>query len=329
MKNLYITKSGDLKRKDNTLIFKNKTIKKIIPIEGIETIYAVGQINTNSKLLTYLQQNKITLHFFNYYGYYTGTFYPREAYVSGNLFIKQVEHYKDNNKRIIIARKIVEGIAQNLKNTLRHYSKHGTNINKIYNLIDINCKNLQQTDNIKKILLYEGKIWDSFYQTLKAILNEFEFNKRVKRPPDNPINTMISFGNSLLYTRVLSQMYYTQLNPTISYLHEPFERRFSLALDIAEVFKPNIVFKTILKLVNKGMIKREDFDQTVEFCHLNESGRNKFMQEFDKRLTKTKKHPTLKRKVSNQHLIKLEAYKLIKHLLEEKEYKPFNFKTWS
>ncbi len=329
MKNLYITKSGDLKRKDNTLIFKNEVIKKVIPIEGIETIYAVGQINTNSKLLTYLQQNKITIHFFNYYGYYTGSFYPREAYVSGNLFIKQVEHYQDNNKRIIIAQKIVEGIAQNLKNTLRHYSKHGAEINKIYDLINTSCKNLKHTKNIKKILLYEGQIWDNFYQTLKVILNDFEFNKRVKRPPDNPINTMISFGNSLLYTRVLSQIYYTQLNPTISYLHEPFERRFSLALDIAEVFKPNIVFKTILKLVNKRMISREHFDKTVEFCHLNEEGRKIFLLEFDKRLTKTKKHPNLKRKVSSQHLIKLEAYKLIKHLFEEKEYLPFNLKKWA
>ena len=70
-------------------------------------------------------------------------------------------------------------------------------------------------------------------------------NKRVKRPPDNPINALISFGNTLLYTKTISAIYRTHLDQRISYLHEPSEGRFSLSLDISEVFKPVIVYKTI------------------------------------------------------------------------------------
>ncbi len=76
-------------------------------------------------------------------------------------------------------------------------------------------------------------------------------NKRVKRPPDNPINALVSFGNTLLYTKTISSIYETHLNQTISFLHSPREGRFSLSLDISEAFKPIIVFKTIFDLVGK------------------------------------------------------------------------------
>ena len=86
-------------------------------------------------------------------------------------------------------------------------------------------------------------------------------NKRVKRPPDNPINALISFGNTLLYTKTISAIYQTHLNQSISFLHEPTEQRFSLSLDLSEVFKPIIVFKTIFELVNtKRLTVEKHFD---------------------------------------------------------------------
>jgi len=90
-KNLYITQSGTLKRKDNTLLFKNEETKKVIPISGVETVYGFGELSINSKLLDFFSQNNIIFHHFNYYDYYSGTYYPREKHVSGKLLVKQVE----------------------------------------------------------------------------------------------------------------------------------------------------------------------------------------------------------------------------------------------
>jgi len=79
---------------------------------------------------------------------------------------------------------------------------------------------------------------ERYYHAWRHILAEgWAFTQRVRRPPDNEINALISFGNSMLYTVCLSEIYRTQLTPTISYLHEPGARRFSLALDISEIFK--------------------------------------------------------------------------------------------
>lgn len=140
------------------------------------------------------------------------------------------------------------------------------------------------------------------------------------------INCLISFGNSLLYTNTLSEIYHTQLNPTISYLHEPSERRFSLSLDLSEIFKPILVDRIIFKLVNNRMLGEEDFLDELNFCYLNDRGRRTFLAEWDEKLRTTIKHPLLKRKVSYQRLIRLECYRLIKHLLGDKPY--VAFRAW-
>lgn len=323
-KNFYITRSGTLSRKDNTLLFKNEVTSKTIPIIGIENIYLLGEVNINSKLLSFLAENKITCHFFNYYGYYTGSFYPKETYLSGKLLIKQVEHYIDLQKRLIIARKIVTGIGENLATILTHYYKHSQINSKVITKIRNSIKKLDRAKSIFEILQIEGEIWSTFYSCFNTILlDEFEFKARVKRPPDNPVNALISFGNSLLYSKVTSKIYHTQLNPTLSYLHEPGEMRFSLSLDIAEVFKPSITFQTIFKLINKRMLKAEHFNQELNFCILSEEGRRIFIEEFENKISETYDHPVLKRKYSFDGLIKLELYKLMKHLMEEKEYEPY------
>ena len=88
----YLYKSGRLQRKDNTLeiVYKDNT-KKSIPVERVDDIYIMTELDFNTSLLNFLSQFGINVHFFNYYGFYTGTYYPKEALVSGKLLIKKVE----------------------------------------------------------------------------------------------------------------------------------------------------------------------------------------------------------------------------------------------
>ncbi len=150
-------------------------------------------------------------------------------------------------------------------------------------------------------------------------------NKRVKRPPDNPINAMISFGNSLLYAKTITVIYHTHLDQRISFLHTPTERRFSLSLDISESFKPIIVFRTIFELVNRKRIKADKhFEKKMNYCLLNEEGRNIFIEAFEERLDSVFEHTKLKRKTSYHNAIKLDCYKLIKTIVEDQSFIPFD-----
>ncbi len=150
--------------------------------------------------------------------------------------------------------------------------------------------------------------------------------QRNKQPPSNEVNALISFINSLCYTLCLDMIHHTQLNPTISFLHQPGTRRYSLALDIAEIFKPILVDRLIFSLLNKKQVQHNDFDFKLNYCLLKDTGRKTVVKAWDEKLNETIKHRSLGRNVSYKHLVKLECYKLSKHILGIEEYKPF--KAW-
>jgi CRISPR-associated protein Cas1 len=138
---------------------------------------------------------------------------------------------------------------------------------------------------------------------------------------------MISFGNSILYAKTISIIYNTHLTQSVSFLHSPSSGRFSLSLDLSEGFKPIIVYKTIFDLVNNRKIKvNEHFEKDLNYCLLNEKGREIFIKALEDRLDSVKEHTRLKRKVSIKTLIKLDAYKLLKYILEDKEFEFYNAK---
>lgn len=328
MENYYLFANGELKRKDNniSIITEDKGTKDL-KIEVMNDIYLFGEISTNTKCINYLGQMKVPVHFFNYYGFYTGSFYPKETNVSGNLLIKQVEYYTDNGKRSEIAKEFIESAAFNIYRNLRYYNGRGKDLENVMGQIKGLQKELSKAENVNEIMGIEGNIRKVYYSAWKDIINqEIDFEKRVKRPPDNMINTLISFINSLIYTTCLSEIYKTQLNPTISYLHSAGERRFSLCLDVAEIFKPLIGDRLIFSLLNKNMITEKDFEKGSNFYYLKENGRKKILKEYDERLKQTIKHKDLGREVSYSYLIRLECYKIIKHILGDKKYE--GFKMW-
>ena len=146
---------------------------------------------------------------------------------------------------------------------------------------------------------------------------------RTKQPPENEVNALISFGNMMCYTETLKAIYNTQLNPTISFLHSPGDRRYSLCLDVSEVFKPIIVDRVIFKVLNKRILGKSDFDMKLNKCILSESGKKSFVKAMEDRYNETFLHRALGRNVSFKHLIKLECYKLVKDIMGLEEYKPF------
>lgn len=315
-KNYYILSEGILKRKENTIYFVSEKGKKPIPINKVYSIYAYGQITFSSQVMSLLSKNGVPIHFFNYYGFYSGSYYPRETLLSGDLLVKQADYYLNIQKRLELAKLFVEGAANNILKVLAYY--------KIENNIKETLSELNSTNKITEIMNIEGRIRLEYYSKFDEILpDDFKMEGRSRQPPKNMINSLISFGNSMMYSTVLTELYNTQLNPTISYLHEPSERRFSLSLDLSEIFKPIFVDRLIFYRVNKRMLSKKDFNEDLNCCLLNDKGRNKFIKEYNKRLEKTIKHKKLKKNVSYQRLIRLEAYKLKKHILGIEKYDPF------
>lgn len=324
-KSIYVYTNGQLSRKDNTIRFIDENnATRDLPVEQVSEIYVMSQMDLNTAFLNLASQNKIMLHFFNYYDFYIGSFYPREQYLAGNLLVKQSEYYLDYNKRIELAKAFIEAASFNIYRNLRYYNGRGKDLQQSMDNIVGLRKAIENCKTIQELMGVEGNIRKEYYSTWNTIVSQnINFQKRVMNPPDNYINSLISYVNSLIYTKTLSQIYRTQLNPTISYLHEPGVRRFSLCLDISEIFKPLIGDRLIFSLLNRNQITEKSFTKELNGLHLTKEASRTITEELDHRLKKTIFHRELEKDVSYEYLMRLEVYKLIKHILGEKQYKGF------
>jgi len=395
MKNYYVLSNGRVRREHNTVTIENAAgEKKPIPVEDVDSLYLFGEVDLNTRFLNFLSQKKIPLHVFNYYGFYSGSYYPREYLHSGYLLVHQVRHYCEEAPRLALAKEIVRGAAHSLLRNIAYYShrKSGrlaeagedrdpegeigaealpqtgvpqdaeveaaidtapdlpdpesgpdaedpfapildpqpsmdnpqSSIGDFGDTISGLAARIDAQTAVNSLRGIEGKMRGCYYQAWRHILNEdWAFDRRVRRPPDNEINALISFGNSVLYTVCLSEIYRTQLTPTISYLHEPGARRFSLALDLSEIFKPLLVDRAIFRLINTGQLRPEHFDRSLGGCYLVDTGKKLFLSALEERMAATIKHRRLDRHVSYRHLIRLECYKLIRHLTDVEPYRAF------
>ena len=336
-KSYYLFNPGVLERRDNTLKFTpyeedamgefvNPGQPRYLPVEDVGEFYAFGSLRANSALFNFLGQKDVAVHFFDYYENYTGSFMPRDALLSGKMLIEQVGHYQNKKKRVAIAQKFIEGAAFNMVKNLKYYDKRGKDLQPFIERIETLAEHIAATTEVDELMGVEGNIRNCYYEAFDLILNDFQMEGRSKQPPQNEVNALISFGNMMCYTQCLRAIHQTQLNPTISYLHTPGERRYSLCLDVSEIFKPIIVDRVIFKVLNKKELQEKHFDKKLNRCLLNEEGKKIFVRNFEDKLNETIQHRTLNRSVSYRHLIKLECYKLSKHLLGMEEYKPF--KMW-
>lgn len=321
MKSYYIFSNGVLKRKENTVFFETGEEKKPIPVENIDQLFVFGEVDFNNKFLNFSAQNGICIHIFNYYGYYSGTFYPRETNLSGDLLVRQVQHYLDETKRLTLAICFVQGAIHNIKRNLQKREDFKEEISQIEKFE----KEVDKVKTIPELMSLEAHTRKIYYSCFEKITG-WEFGERITNPPGNPLNALISFGNALIYTTILREIYLTPLNPTISYLHEPGVRRFSLSLDVSEIFKPILSDRIIFKLINLNQITEKHFEKELGGIYLSEAGRRIFIENFDEILNTTLVHRNLRKKVKYKTLIKLELYKIIKHLLGEKRYNPL--KVW-
>lgn len=327
--NYHIFRNGTLSREDNTLRFDSEDESTYIPVESVEAIYAHGQITYNTRLMAFLDQKQVELHVFDWKGSYAGTFMPNRGQTSGKAVVEQVKAYLSQEHRIDLAAEFVRGSIHNMANMVGYRQRQGgTSLSGIRERIDAVASELVDCETVPEILGMEATARKSYYDLYRTETPDgFDFEVREYYPPPDPVNALISYGNSILYSQCLSAIRTTTLDPAVSYLHEPGDRRCSLALDIADVFKPVLVDRLLIRLLNRRQILPSEFTQQGTACSIEEDGRKTLLKEFEGVLEETIEHPDLNRHVSYQHLLRLEAYKLKRHLLTGESYNAFR-KWW-
>ncbi|MGC8656960.1 MAG: type I-B CRISPR-associated endonuclease Cas1b [Thermoplasmata archaeon] len=311
----YLIKSGILSKESNSLILKNETEKIEIPIETVDSLMIFGNVTFTTPAIKLLSEFKIPTILFTENGWYISSLMPENYLQSGIVLERQVSFRNDPEKRQKIAKKFVYGAAKNMRKVIQRLG--------IKQTLQIPIKEIDYSTTIAELMGIEGNIHIKYIQLLDTKLPElFKINNRSRQPPLNFTNSLMSYLYTVLYGVISAEIFSTHLSQSISYLHELSERRSSLSLDVAEIFRPIFCDRVILKLINLKIITSKDFvDNNGIF--LNNEGKRKVLNEFDSKMRETIFVRSLGRYVSNRHLIRLELYKLEKYILGGEEYNPY------
>lgn len=330
-KTLYVFSSATLKRKDNTLMLQTKNNgASYIPVETVDEILIMGEAEINKSLIELLSEKGIVLHFFDHYGKYTGTYSPPENKNSGQVFLSQASHWLDERKRHELAAAFVIGAIGNMINLIKYYQRRHEDINagEIVDYLKFCLTQAPDTSDIPSLMGIEGTARNTYYRFFDILITDkdFRIGKRVRRPPNNIMNAMISFVNALCYSAVLTQIYRTHLDPRISFLHSPSDRRISLNLDISEIFKPLLVDRLIFSLINRNMIKTSDFEKAGKGVYASEKARRVIITEWEKSLRGVITYPSDGRKMGWRRIIRTEALNVQKYITGGVPYEPFIYR---
>lgn len=322
--NHHVFADGELSRNEGTLrIDTLDGDTRHLPVESIDTLYLHGQIDFNTRALGLLNEHGVPIHVFGWKDYYRGSYLPKRDHVSGNTVVEQVRAYDDNDRRLAIARDVISASIHNMRANVQYYDGRRGDYSAAVERLAAQRDRVSSVSEINELRGVEATARKTYYRCFDRILRDpFELTRREYNPPTNEANALVSFLNSMVYTTCVSAIRKTALDPTIGYIHEPGERRFTLSLDIADIFKPILADRVLFRLVNRQQLGIEDFEQEVDGCLLTEDGRLTVLKAYEDTLDQTVEHPRLKRKVSYKTLVKTDVYSLKKHILSGEPYRP-------
>lgn len=281
METLFVTRDARLRQRENTISIQVDGRRRSLPVERIAHLILLGEADLNSRLLTLCGKHGVRVSVFDYYGNYRGAFEPIDKNPSGQIKLRQAALLMDDGRRMAMAREIVRGAAQNMLANLLYYRYRGIKeLDPPVQKMRRSIARLERATETDSLMGTEGNLHQLYYSAWSMIDPSLDFTPRVRRPPNNPINCLLSFLNQMSYAVVRHEISKTHLEQAFSVLHSPGQGRASLSLDLAEPFKPVLVDRLILRMARRQMIEDNWFEVNGQVCLLSETGRRHVAEQF-------------------------------------------------
>ncbi len=321
MDTLYLVAGAKISRRDNTIEIKPQEGKaRRFPVETLKHIIVLGEAQFNSALLGFLGKQGVRLSFHDYYGYFSGSLEAANPISSGAVHLGQAQLILDEKLRLSLGKSIMNAGLQNLINNLRYYQYRGKSAlaDSVADMAQ-HQTNLARAQSIEQMMGCEGLARQAYYAAWQHISPALAITKRSRRPPADRINALISFCNGVVYSICKHELSKTHLDVTLSFVHAPTQARASLALDIAEIFKPVVADKVIFTLINKQMLDDGEFEENDGVCLLSEKGKRVVVDALREKLDLEQ----IGELRGYRALMLREAFKLQAHVLGLSEYEPY------
>ncbi len=326
---LYLVEQGTvLRREGETLVVTREGVPLTrVPLLRLEQVVIYGNVQVTTPALEALLQRGIDTVFLTVEGRYYGRLVaPASRF--GELRLRQLEHARDAERRLALARRFALGKLLNERTLLRRYARERAlpALEQAVEGLERSLRRVGRATHLGGVLAAEGHGTAQYFRAFREVLRQdLGFVTRARRPPPDPVNALLSFGYTLLLHGVQAAVQVVGLDPHIGFLHAVVYSRPALPLDLMEEFRPVIVDSVVLRLVNTGQVRAEHFRLGDKGgVYLGEEGKRRFVEQYEARLNTRVQHPRTGEQVTYRRCLELQAWQLARVLLgREAVYLPF------
>ena len=288
MRTLYVSQQGCyVTLQQETLVVKQgETIHAKVQLPLLEAILIFGKSQVTTQVIRSCLWRDIPIAYLSRMGYCYGRVMPIER---GYRQLSRYQQQLSVIERMVTARAIVQAKLKNSRVLLRRQKKRRDSelLERVLQSLDYHAQQAAEADSLERLMGFEGAGAAQYFSAFGECLSppEFVFTARIRRPPGNPVNAMLSFGYQILWNHLLALIELQGLDPYQACLHQGTERHAALASDLVEEFRAPIVDSLVLRLVNcKEINVQKDFVYNNGGCYLNDSGRRKYLNAFLRRM---------------------------------------------
>lgn len=289
--------------------------KQNIPAQTIEQIVLMGHPSITGEALTYALELGVPVHYLSFFGKYLGSALPGYSR-NGQLRLCQHEIHNDVKKRLTLVQSFITGKIHNQYQVL--YRRGQTD-----NPLKHRKQAISEQTNLDKVRGIEGLAAREYFACWSDILGkEWNFSGRNRRPPRDPVNSLLSFAYGLLKVQVTAAVHLAGLDPYIGYLHETTRGQPAMVLDLMEEFRPLIADSVVFSVISRKEIQLHDFSESLGTYLLSDVARKTFLRAFENKMISEFKHPVFDYRCNYRRAVELQARLLSRHLQENIPYKP-------
>lgn len=334
MSTLYVTTEDTVLRKadERLKVTKQKETLIDVPLLKVSSIVLFGRVSVTPDAMQSLLEHQIDLCFLTAFGKYIGRMQPP---VSGNSLLRKAQFRaaESAHQCLKFSQGFIKGKLANMRVLLVRQAREEQEGSERHRALDAAItriklaeSSLARAQDVDQARGYEGEASAQYFGVFDHLIkqNGLTFEKRLKRPPTDPVNAMLSFGYALLANDLHSAINIVGLDPYVGYLHADRHGKPSLALDLMEEFRALVVDSVVLTMINKRMVTPDDFDRQLGgVCNMKDAARRTFLRQYEERKLTEFRHPIFNYKMSYRQAFEMQTRILAKALKGEiEEYVP-------
>jgi len=300
------------------VVTKKKEVLRKLPIQQVRSIYIYGAVQITAQAIQTCLEEHVDVGYFSAAGRYLGALNGLPA--SGvDARRRQYLLFEKDFCRIKLAGECIRAKIRNQRVMLM---RNGDPSKPVLTRLAKASENAARATSIEEIRGIEGGAAAAYFSEFASMIKaqgklKFDFEKRTRRPPRDPVNALLSLGYSILAKELAGVCHLVGLDPFYGFFHQPRYGRPALALDLMEEFRPLIADSVAISLVNRGEVDESDFYFCTRGVGLNDRGRRRFWEAWFRRLDTEVKHPEFEYRMSYRRMMEVQARQLWRYVRGE------------